>query len=98
MAGHKLLSTFSCGMLSPNIGLFNAIVSYNQVLTIGVTTDPVQAPDPWFYADCLKQSFAELREAAERAAAAAGAPSPAVTAAATPVPAHERVPAGASRR
>jgi hypothetical protein len=74
MAGHKVLGSFGCGMLSANIGLFNAIISYNQVLTIGATVDPRQIPDVWFYVDCLKESFAELREAAESAAAAAGVP------------------------
>jgi diacylglycerol O-acyltransferase / wax synthase len=74
MTGHKVLASFGCGMLSANIGLFNAIISYNQKLTIGATVDPQQIPDVWFYADCLKESFAELREAAERAAAAAGVP------------------------
>ena len=33
MAGHKVLASFGCGMLSANIGLFNAIISYNQMLT-----------------------------------------------------------------
>jgi diacylglycerol O-acyltransferase / wax synthase len=75
MAGHKLLSSFGCGMLSSNIGLFNAIMSYNQVLTICATADPTQVPDVWFYADCLKDSFAELRDAAKRAAPAASATS-----------------------
>jgi diacylglycerol O-acyltransferase / wax synthase len=73
MAGHKLLSSFGCGMLSANIGLFNAIMSYNQVLTISATVDPTQVRDVWFYADCLKESFAELRAAAQRAASATAA-------------------------
>jgi hypothetical protein len=81
LAGHKLLASFAFGMLSANIGLFNAIGSYNQVLTIGATADPTQMPDVWFYADCLDESFAELRAAAERAAEEAGAPSPTATAA-----------------
>jgi diacylglycerol O-acyltransferase / wax synthase len=72
MAGHKVLASFGCGMLSANIGLFNAIISYNQLLTIGATVDPRQIPDVWLYADCLKESFAELREAADRAASTAG--------------------------
>jgi WS/DGAT/MGAT family acyltransferase len=72
MAGHKVLASFGCGMLSANIGLFNAIISYNQLLTIGATVDPQQIPDVWFYADCLKESFAELREAADQEAATAG--------------------------
>jgi hypothetical protein len=75
------LASFGFGMLSANIGLFNAIGSYNQVLTIGATTDPTQMPDVWFYADCLNESFAELRDAAEGAAEEAGVPSPTATAA-----------------
>jgi diacylglycerol O-acyltransferase len=74
MAGHKVLASFGCGMLSANIGLFNAIISYNQMLTVAATVDPKQIPDAWFYAECLKESFAELREAAERAVATAGMP------------------------
>jgi diacylglycerol O-acyltransferase / wax synthase len=86
MSGHKLLANWGMGMLSANIGLFNAIGSYNQMLTIGATVDPKQVPDPWFYAECLKESFSELSQAAERAAVATGAPSPGATAATTPVP------------
>ena len=81
MKGHKLLWNIGFGMLSTNIGLFNAILSYNQVLTIGVTVDPTQIPDPWVYADCLTESFVELRQAAERVAAESGAPGPSTTAA-----------------
>jgi WS/DGAT/MGAT family acyltransferase len=80
-SGQKLLATFGFGMLSANIGLFNAITSYNQVLSIGATADPTMVPDIWFYAECLDASFAELREGAEREAAAAGVPSPSATAA-----------------
>ena len=97
LAGHKLLESFGCGMLSANIGLFNAITSYNQVLTIGATADPTQMRDVWFYADCLKEAFVELREAAERAAAAAGAPSPTATAA-TLARLVSRAPAASRRR
>jgi diacylglycerol O-acyltransferase / wax synthase len=76
MAGRKLIACFGCGMLSANIGLFNAIMSYNQTLTIGATVDPRQVPDVWFYADCLRESFAELRAAAERAAPPGSSPRP----------------------
>src|SRR5215208_3860423 len=73
LAGHKLLASFGFGMLSANIGLFNAIGSYNQMLTIGATVDPTMVPDVWFYAECLERSFAELRDAAQRVAEAAEA-------------------------
>jgi diacylglycerol O-acyltransferase len=94
MRGRKMLAYFGFGMLSANIGLFNAIGSYNQVLTIGATVDPKLVPDVWFYADCLRESFAELRGAAERVAAASGTPSPTATAAAAAMP----VPAGRAAR
>ena len=71
LAGHKLLALYPLGLLAANIGLFNAIVSYNQKLVISPTVDPQLMPDVWFYTDCLKASFAELRAAAERAAATA---------------------------
>ena len=53
--------------LAGNVGLCNAILTYDQRLTIGVTTDPRLVPDVWLYVECLKASFAELREAAAKA-------------------------------
>lgn len=102
LSGHRLLSCPSFGMLSANIGLFNAITSYNQSLTIGATVDPTQISDEWVYAECLYEAFAELRTAAEQAAAAAGVPAPTAVAAATPTPAgsparRARRPAAAAR-
>jgi WS/DGAT/MGAT family acyltransferase len=67
--GHKLLAWCPLGITAANIGLFNAILSYNQKLTISATVDPQLLPDPWFYTDCLQKSFVELLAAAERSAA-----------------------------
>jgi hypothetical protein len=55
------------------VGLCNAILTYDQRLTIGVTTDPRLVPDVWLYVECLKASFAELRDAAASADRAARA-------------------------
>jgi diacylglycerol O-acyltransferase len=97
LAGRKLAAWYPLGPLASSIGLFNAILSYNQKLTFGATVDPKQVPDVWFYMDCLKESFAEVRAAAEQVAAAAAptalpaaapppaAPPPAATAAPAPV-------------
>jgi len=71
LAGRKLVAWYPLGLLASDIGLFNAILSYNQTLTIAATVDPTLLPDPWFYADCLKASFGELLEAAGRTDAAA---------------------------
>lgn len=67
--GHKLLSWCPLGITAANIGLFNAILSYDQKLTISATVDPKLVPDPWFYTECLQKSFKELLAAAEQSAA-----------------------------
>ncbi len=43
----------------------NAILTYDQRLTIGVTVDPHLVPDVWLYVECLKASFAELLRVAD---------------------------------
>jgi diacylglycerol O-acyltransferase / wax synthase len=89
LRGHQLLQWIPLGPLASNVGLFNAILSYNQKITIAGTLDPTRMPDGWFYADCLKESFEEILGAAQKAAAAAEPPAP-------PPPAHVEVPAKAS--
>ena len=66
LAGHKRQAFFPMGPLAARVGLFHAVASYNKKLSIGITLDPQLIPDGWEYADCLKASFLELREAAER--------------------------------
>ncbi|MYF96238.1 MAG: WSD1 family O-acyltransferase, partial [Holophagales bacterium] len=61
---HKLVDWLPLGIVSNNIGLFVAILSYNQRITLGMTVDAKLIPDPWFLAQCLEESYAELREAA----------------------------------
>ncbi len=61
---HKLVDWLPLGIVSNNIGLFVAILSYNQRITLGLTVDAGLIPDPWFLAQCLEASYAELREAA----------------------------------
>jgi len=65
LGGHKLLAWYPLGITSANLGLFNAILSYNQKLTIGATVDPKLMPDVWFYIDSLQKSLTELRIATE---------------------------------
>jgi WS/DGAT/MGAT family acyltransferase len=69
--GKKALGGPGFGNLTANIGLFNGIGSYNGILGISATVDPRQFPDPWFYIDCLKESYEELRAAARTDAVAA---------------------------
>lgn len=100
LSGHPLESWYPLGPLATNIGLFNAILSYNKKLTFGATVDPNLVPDVWFFCECLRASFDELREAAERSATP-------VPATAAPLPeesaqgngrAARRTTAAASRR
>jgi diacylglycerol O-acyltransferase len=67
LAGHRLHSMVPLGIVSANIGLFVAIFSYHQTLTYGLLVDPKLVPDVWFLADCLRDSYAELRSAARQA-------------------------------
>lgn len=69
MNGRQLLSWYPLGPLGSNLGLFNAILTYNQKLTIGPTCDPNLMPDVWVYVDCLRESFEELMEAARQVGA-----------------------------
>jgi diacylglycerol O-acyltransferase len=80
--GHKLLAMYPLGIISANMGLFVAIYSYHQTLTFGLLVDPALVKDVWYLADCLRESYAELRTAAQDAqparfagVSAAGGPS-----------------------
>jgi len=71
LAGHRLRQWCGLAPLGASMGLFNGIISYNQTLAISATVDPLLVPDVWTYTESLKESFAELREAARVAAPAA---------------------------
>jgi len=71
LGGHRLLDWVPLGICSTGVGLFVAILSYDRRLTFGLTFDPTLIPDGWALAQCLGESFVELRDAAERAAPAA---------------------------
>jgi diacylglycerol O-acyltransferase len=73
MSGRQLIGWYPIGPVSSGLGLFQAILSYNQKLTFGTTVDPKLVPDVWFFMDCIRGSFDELRDAAERAVADSGA-------------------------
>ena len=60
LSGQRLIGWYPLLPLAGDVGLCNAILTYDQRLTIGVTTDPRLVPDVWLYVECLKASFAEL--------------------------------------
>ena len=76
MCGAKLVGSISLGPLLPNVGLFHVVYSTVQdkqgTVTLSFTACRDMLPDPAFYADCLQESFEELRAAA----LAAGKPAP----------------------
>ena len=76
LRGHKLLHWYPLGVVSNNIGIFVAILTYNQKLTFGATVDARQVPDAWSFAACIRETYDELKAAAEKAAAAATPPVP----------------------
>lgn len=62
--GAKMIGSFGMGLPMAGIGLFHAVLSYNGAITVSVTGCRDQMPDPSFYAECIEESFRELREAA----------------------------------
>lgn len=64
LAGRRLLQWCGLAPLGARMGLFTGIVSYNQVLTLSATVDPLLVPDVWTYAAFLTDAFVELRDAA----------------------------------
>ncbi|MEH6634828.1 MAG: wax ester/triacylglycerol synthase family O-acyltransferase [Halioglobus sp.] len=68
MCGAALIDSISLGPLLPNVGLFHIV--YSSVLekkgsiNLSFTACRDMLPDPAFYADCLQESFEELRDAA----------------------------------
>jgi len=72
LSGHRLIGWCPLIPLASEVGLVNAILTYDQRLTIGVTVDPGLVPDVWLYVECLKAAFAEMLSAAD-AAETAGA-------------------------
>jgi len=68
MCGAELVNSFSLGPLLPNIGLFHIVYSAVQnkqgTITLSFTACRDMLPDPQFYAECLQESFDELKAAA----------------------------------
>jgi WS/DGAT/MGAT family acyltransferase len=67
MAGAQLIAMYGAGMISDGMGLIHPVLSYCGDITISFTSCREMLPDPAFYADCLRLSFAELAHAATSA-------------------------------
>ena len=76
-AGARLESMMGLVCLTDGMGLAHVVQSYVGEATISFTACRKLMPDPEFYAQCIEDSFTELRDAAKSAASAAPAPEPA---------------------
>jgi hypothetical protein len=67
LCGAEMIDMFSLGPLLPNAGLFHIVYSSVQnkqgTITLSFTACRDMLPDPEFYAQCLQESFDELRAA-----------------------------------
>ena len=68
LCGAALVDSISLGPLLPNVGLFHIVYSSVQdkkgTINLSFTACRDMLPDPAFYANCLQQSFEELRAGA----------------------------------
>ncbi len=67
-AGARLESMMGLICLTDGMGLAHVVQSYTSEATISFTADREMMPDPEFYAQCIQDSFEELRDAAKAAA------------------------------
>lgn len=63
LGGAKLIDSFGMGPLIPNTGIFHAVSSTHEYLTISFTADRQKMDDPDFYVQCLKDAFIGLLDA-----------------------------------
>ncbi|HKE41647.1 MAG TPA: wax ester/triacylglycerol synthase family O-acyltransferase [Casimicrobiaceae bacterium] len=68
LLGAKLLFISVVAPLTDGASLFFAVMSYDGKLIVTVTSAPEIVPDPAFMATCLRESFAEMKKAAQKAA------------------------------
>ena len=61
--GAKMLSNFGLGPAIDGMGLFHALLSYCGKFNISINACREMMPDPAFYAECLVESFNELKAA-----------------------------------
>lgn len=68
MTGARLVTQFGTGPILDGMGLIMPVFSYGGQITISLTSCREMVPDPAFFADCIQESFEELKAAAEKRA------------------------------
>jgi diacylglycerol O-acyltransferase / wax synthase len=94
MAGAKVVEFHAIGALMDGVGLFHAANSYCGRIAITVLADHRVLPDPEFYEQCMRDSYAELVAATARSQAPAAQRTVKVAAAKAPA----AVPKAAAKR
>lgn len=61
--GARLVTQYGMGPVYDGLGVFHPIYSYCGEITVSFTACRKMLPDPAFYADCIENSFEELRAA-----------------------------------
>jgi WS/DGAT/MGAT family acyltransferase len=73
MTGARLVTQFGLGPILDGMGIIHPIFSYCGEITISFTSCREMMPDPDFYAQCIEDSFNELKAATEGKGAKASA-------------------------
>ena len=55
-----MVDYYGLGVLTPGVGLFQLVFSYDDKVTLSVLADRSIMPDPEFYRACLETAYAEL--------------------------------------
>ena len=66
MNGAKQLQGYGLGPLADRMGLFIAVGSFNGNMTFNITSCRRTMPDIDFFIECIRESFAELKQAAKQ--------------------------------
>ena len=72
--GARLVAQYGMGPVGDGIGLIHPVFSYCGRITIAVTACREMMPDPGFYAECLEESYGEMRAATIEPRPVAAAP------------------------
>jgi len=64
MNGARLVTQYGLGPVFEGVGIFHAVLSYCGSITVTFPSDRSLMPDPERYANCLQESFEEMKAAA----------------------------------
>jgi diacylglycerol O-acyltransferase len=63
LCGAQMVASAGLGPIMDSVGLFHAIMSCNGTISIAINACRDMLPDPKFYAQCIQESYDELRDA-----------------------------------